>query len=172
MKKTITLLAVFILVICLSGCGSGLTTAYGEPINELAEAVASGDTDDYLDAFEDDYIDGLEEYYNIISDKGLEATVAETLLFTREYNKENYGNFTKITLTEVSKTSLDDFPADAVYSGDFKPDGKVGEILSVTVAYVIEGISGSSEQKNATFTVYSVDGEYYLHPMHLLFVFQ
>lgn len=172
MRKVIAFILLFGFVLCISGCSKNLTSVYGEPINDLAEAVVNGDADDYLDAFEDDYVESLEEYYEIISDNGLAGTLTEVLSYTKDYNNENYGSFTKITLTEISKTVLDGFPEDAVYYGEFAPDGKVGEILNVTVAYVIEGASGSSEEKTATFTVYSVDGDYYLHPMHFLFVFQ
>lgn len=172
MKKIVAYILLFGFILCVCGCTGGIEAEYGEPINDLAEAVVGGDVDDYLDAFEDDYVVSLEEYYELVSDSGLEGTLAEALAFTKEYNKESYGKLTKIKLTEVSKTVLDEFPENLVYSGEFKPDGKVEEILSVTVAYVIEGASGSSEQKNATFTVYSVDGEYYLHPVHFFFVFQ
>lgn len=172
MKKVIVFALLLCLVLCASACSKGISAKHGEPINELAEAVVNGDVDDYMDAFEDDYVESLEEYYEIVSDNGLEGALSEALTFTKEYNKETYGKFTKITLTEVSKTVLDDFPENVVYSGEFVPDGKVEEILSVTVSYVIEGTTGSSEEKTATFTVYSVDGEYYLHPVHFFFVFQ
>ncbi|MBR6777211.1 MAG: hypothetical protein IKM27_05650 [Clostridia bacterium] len=72
----------------------------------------------------------------------------------------------------MSKKQLDEFPADAVYTGDFEPDGRVEDIYEVTVSYVIEGFKGSTDAKEAKLIVYSVDGDYYLHPMHLLFVFQ
>lgn len=172
MKKYL-IFAVFVLaLLAVCGCSATVSGGYGEPINDLAEAVAEGDTEDYLDVFEDKYIEDLEEYYNIISDNGLHAAVKEILDGTKEYNKENCGGFTSISVTEVSKEQLDDFPADAVYTGDFEPDGKVEKIYEITVSYVIEGLSGSTEPKEAELIVYSVDGEYYLHPMHLLFVFQ
>ena len=171
MKKYL-IIVLILAALALCGCSATVGGDYGEPINDLAEAVADGDTEDYLDVFEDKYIEDLEEYYNIISDTGLYDTVKDMLEVTKAYNKDTCGAFTSISVTEVSKEKLDEFPADAVYTGDFEPDGKVENIYSVTVSYVIEGFKGSTEAKEATLIVYSVDGEYYLHPMHLLFVFQ
>ncbi len=172
MKKIVLTVLFAVLLLSVSACAATISGEYAEPINDLAEAVTDGDTEDYLDVFEDKYIEDLEEYYNIISDIGLHGTVKEMLDGTKAFNKETCGAFTSISVTEVSKEKLDDFPADAVYTGTFEPDGKVDEILSVTVSYVIEGFNGSTEPKEAKLIVYSVDGEYYLHPMHLLFVFQ
>ena len=171
MKRFLIIISLLAALI-LCGCSATIGGEYGEPINDLAEAVADGDAEDYLDVFEDKYIEDLSEYYTIISDKGLEATVTEMLDITKAYNKESCGAFTSISVTEVSKKKLDEFPADAVYTGDFEPDGRVEDIYEVTVSYVIEGFKGSTEPKEAKLIVYSVDGDYYLHPMHLLFVFQ
>ena len=171
MKKLIFIcFTVFALLLC--GCAKTVDGRYGEPINTLADAIKSADAEEYLEAFEDDYIEDLEEYYTIISDTDLLTTVQSTLDQTKNYNKDRCGAFTVISVTEISKQRLDKFPEDASYVGSFEPDGKVEEILSVTISYVIEGMSGSTEAKNATLIIYSVDGEYYLHPMHLMFVFQ
>lgn len=172
MKKTVLITLIVILSFTAVSCASAISGSYGEPINVLAEAVKSGDADKYLSVFEEKYISELEEYFTIISDVDLETTVSETLASTKAYNKESCGAFTSVSVTEVKKETLGEFPSDAVYTGTFEPDGEVGEILSLTVSYVIEGMSSSTDPKEATFIVYSVNGEYYLHPMHMMFVFQ
>ena len=172
MKKTVLITLIIILAFTAVSCASTLKGKYGDPINTLANAVKSGDADEYLSVFEDKYISELEEYYTIISDTDLRTSISEILASTKAYNKDACGAFTSVSVTEVKKETLDEFPADAVYTGTFEPDGEVGEMLSLTVSYVIEGMSGSTDPKEATFIVYSVNGEYYLHPMHLMFVFQ
>lgn len=172
MKRIICFVLCIAFSFALVSCASKLDSSYGDPVNAIAKAVKNCDAKTYLLAFEENYIKDLEEYYLLISDEGLEATVQETLEFTADNNKSNYGMGTAVSLTEKSKTVLDKFPEDAVYSGEFTPGGEVEEILSLTVSYVIEGFNGSSRQNEATFIVYSVDGTYYLHPMHLMFVFQ
>lgn len=172
MKKTVLITLIIILAFTAVSCASTLKGKYGDPVNTLANAVKSGDADEYLSVFEDKYISELEEYYTIISDTDLYTSVSEILASTKAYNKDACGAFTSVSVTEVKKETLDEFPADAVYTGTFEPDGEVGEMLSLTVSYVIEGMSGSTDPKEATFIVYSVNGEYYLHPMHLMFVFQ
>lgn len=172
MKKTVLITLIIILAFTAVSCASTLKGKYGDPVNTLANAVKSGDADEYLSVFEDKYISELEEYYTIISDTDLHTSVSEILASTKAYNKDACGAFTSVSVTEVKKETLDEFPTDAVYTGTFEPDGEVGEMLSLTVSYVIEGMSGSTDPKEATFIVYSVNGEYYLHPMHLMFVFQ
>ncbi len=172
MKKTALITLIVILAFTAVSCASTLSGGYGEPVNTLADAVKSGDAEKYLSAFEDKYITELEEYYTIISDTDLLTSVSDVLASTKDYNKDACGAFTSVSVTEVKKEALEDFPADATYTGAFEPDGEVDEILSLTVSYVIEGFSGSTDPKEATFIVYSVNGEYYLHPMHLMFVFQ
>ena len=172
MKKAILITLTILLALTLVSCASTLSGSYGEPVNALADALKSGDADEYLSVFEEKYVTELEEYFTIISDTDLKTTVKETLDATQAYNKEACGAFTSVSVTEVKKETLEDFPSDAVYTGTFEPDGTVGEILSLTVSYVIEGMSGSTEPKEATLVLYSIDGRYYLHPMHMMFVFQ
>ncbi|MBR6777210.1 MAG: hypothetical protein IKM27_05645 [Clostridia bacterium] len=78
MKRFLIVISLLAALI-LCGCSATIGGEYGAPINDLAEAVADGDAEDYLDVFEDKYIEDLSEYYTIISDKGLEATVTEML---------------------------------------------------------------------------------------------
>lgn len=172
MKKSLLICIVLALALVAVSCASTISGGYGEPVNTLADAVKSGDAEKYLSAFEDKYISDLEEYYTIISDTDLLTSVSDVLASTKDYNKDACGAFTSVSVTEVNKETLEEFPADATYTGTFEPDGTVDEILSLTVSYVIEGFSGSTDPKDATFIVYSVNGEYYLHPMHLMFVFQ
>ncbi len=172
MKKSLLICIVLALALVAVSCASTISGGYGDPINTLADAVKSGDAEEYLSVFEDKYISDLEEYYTIISDTDLLSSVAEVLASTKDYNKDACGAFTSVSVTEVKKETLEEFPSDATYTGSFEPDGTVDEILSLTVSYVIEGFSGSTDPKEAMFIVYSVNGEYYLHPMHLMFVFQ
>ena len=63
MKKTVLITLIIILSFTAVSCASAISGSYGEPINVLAEAVKSGDADEYLSVFEEKYISELEEYF-------------------------------------------------------------------------------------------------------------
>ena len=134
MKKTVLITLIIILAFTAVSCASTLKGKYGDPVNTLANAVKSGDADEYLSVFEDKYISELEEYYTIISDTDLHTSVSEILASTKAYNKDACGAFTSVSVTEVKKETLDEFPADAVYTGTFEPDGEVGELVFTTIS--------------------------------------
>lgn len=169
LKKAVCFAVAFV-VISLCSCTSGEYNANFAPLDKMIDGQSKQNAGEYLSAFHSSYSDLLS------SDEERMDALQEILDGAAGVNEANYGERVKIRFKILSDTVLDedgymDYTSgyvEAALDNYDMPAPEESRLLSIE--YLIKGKDGESINR-ASFVVVRYEGELYLHPMYMFYMF-